>query len=218
MKKTGFCIFLSVSGIFFLNSICDESLPPREMNPLSVYEVSLGVNVPNPDYIRLDTVAVALGNEALVFNAEVLNTFDETLFGKVKDPLGKLAIWWKDDSTIKTEIPIFYMDESGTQEFTSAGVVYFDPGDTIKFEVLWKDWKDDQGNPMWHHVDRMGSQYPPMAFVAEAQIQFFDETTLEYSNSVEFRVFFTVSSKMLVEKERKQFEETQDLFSKREKE
>jgi hypothetical protein len=194
MRKTGFLILLAVCGSLFLGTLCDESLPPREMNPLTVYEVTLQVSTPNPDVIRLDTAAAALGEGFLVFHAEVLNTFDETLFGRVRDPLGKLAVWWKEDSNIKSEIPISYLDESGTQEFTSAGIVYFDPGDVIRFEVLLKDWKDDQGCPMWHHVVRMGSQYPPMTFTAEAQIQFFDETTLVYSNPVEFRVFFSVST------------------------
>jgi hypothetical protein len=72
--------------------------------------------------------------------------------------------------------------------------VYFDPGDSIRLAIVWMDWKDDQGNSMWDHVNGFNHEgrifYDPMDFIAQARIQLFAETPDIYSNQVRFTVTF----------------------------
>ena len=115
----------------------------------------------------------------------------------VREPLGELQIWWRNDPSVTAPLSIGRTDEVMTHAIQWDCLLFFDPGDSVHFAVAYKTWMDDRGLPLWERVDRWQGieeaeviEYPPMHFSAQAWIQPFDRAPAVHSNRVDFTLIF----------------------------
>jgi hypothetical protein len=193
MRKLLLYCGLMVCTGFLVGTVCQESMPPY-ITPTGMFEIKLAADQPNLDHVVRGLDMILSGNGGFGFTLTITNTFDETMAGSAKDTLADLQIWWRENPNVKATFYLTPSEEIVTHELLDPENVYLDPGDSVRLAIVWNDWRDDQGNRVWNNVPRMGSEgqeyYGPMSFVAEAKIQLFDQTPIEYSNQVEFTVTF----------------------------
>jgi hypothetical protein len=177
---------------------CQESLPPYRTPP-GVYSLVLRADQPGLEAVRRELGDISAGKGGLGFSLDLKNVFDETLADTIREPLGELQIWWRDDPSITATLPIGRLDEVMTHAIQWNGLLVFDPGDSVHFAVTYKTWKDDGGLPLWERVgwrplpgESGGIEYSPMHFSAQAWIQPFDRAPAVVSNRVDFTLIFYV--------------------------
>lgn len=196
--RPGFRRFMRAAGLalLMLAPACEESLPPYR-TPSEVFSLALSADQPNLEAVRRDLVDISAGKGGLGFSMDLRNVFDETLADTVREPLGELQIWWRDDPSVTATLPIGRADEVMTHAIQWGGLLVFDPGDSVHFAVAYKTWMDDRGSPLWERVERWQGtgeaeliEYPPMRFSAQARIQPFDRAPAVYSNRIDFTLIF----------------------------
>jgi hypothetical protein len=185
------CLALSLLG-----TSCQESLPPYR-TPSDVFSLVLRADQPGLDAVRRELGDISAGKGGLGFSMDLKNVFDETMADTVREPLGELQIWWRNDPTVTAFLPIGRSDEVMTHAIQWDGLLIFDPGDSVHFAVAYKTWKDDGGSPLWERLDRWqgtdtpgGIEYPPMDLSAQVRIQPFDRAPAVYSNRIDFTLIF----------------------------
>jgi hypothetical protein len=193
MRKQFLYCVLMIGSVFLLGSDCRESMPPY-ITPTGMFEIKLAADQSILDHVEREIGQILSGKGGFGFTLTITNTFDETMAGSVKDTLADLQIWWKENPNVVATFHLTPWHEVATHELWDPVNVILDPGDSVRLAIVWYNWKDDQDNYVWDHVQGMvmGEQiyYGPMTFVAEAKMQLFDQTPIEYSNQVEFTVTF----------------------------
>ena len=187
-----FCLVILCSGLF-LSMDCQESLPPYSP-PDSIYSLVFRADQEDLDFVQRSINEIYMGRGGFGFNMDLVNLFDETLYGASLDTLGEVFIWWENDPTVMATLHLTSYHEIVTYELNDPSHVFFDPGDSIRLAIVWRYWKDDLGNDIWIHTgstyENQRTRYDPMHFIAQARIQLFAETPDVYSNQIFFTVHF----------------------------
>jgi hypothetical protein len=187
-------MILLLGGFLSIHMDCDETLPPYE-DPGIPYTIFLKTGQPNPLSIHRAIESTMVGKGALGFTVDVKNVYDETLADTVQTLLGKITIWWDDNPWVSRTFLLKQENEIVTHEIQWDGQIVFDPGDSLRFAVIWPLLKDDQGRFMWEHLKSYWSYegeeiFPWMNLTVQAEIQLFKQTATAYSNLLALRILF----------------------------
>ncbi len=183
------------AALLLTAAACQESLPPYR-TPSEVFTLTLRADQPDLDAVHRDLDDISAGKGGLGFSMDLRNVFDETLADTTREPLGELQIWGRDDATVFITIGLNRSDEILTHAIQWDGLLIFSPGDSLRLAEVCRTWLDDRDRPVWTLVgepviDNGRVRYPPMDMAARAWVQPFDRAPAVYSNTVQFRMFFS---------------------------
>ncbi|MBN2201107.1 hypothetical protein JW777_04070 [bacterium] len=190
------CIAFPVfAALLLTGSACQESLPPYR-TPSEVFTLALRADQPDLHAVHRDLDDISMGKGGLGFSMDLRNVFDETLADTVREPLGELQIWSRDEPSVFMTIVLNRSDEIMTHAIQWDGFLIFSPGDSLRLAEVCRTWLDDRGRPVWTLAGEPVSEngrirYPPVDMAARAWVQPFDRAPAVYSNTVLFRMFFS---------------------------